>query len=177
MRPSEYSGLWPVRRATVLALGQVGSQERARGCAGVRGMHGGYFIQACLHLILLSTQWLPSDFWGWRVWVLTNSHVRELNFFSRLAYVWLRRIFAAVWGLSPVVVSRGRSSLQCVGLSLGGFSLQSTGSRHVGSGVAVCGLSLPHGMWDLSRSEIEPVSCTDRQILTRCTTKEVPEDF
>ena len=41
----------------------------------------GYFIQTCLHLILLSTQWLPSDFWGWRVWVLINSHVCELNFF------------------------------------------------------------------------------------------------
>ena len=43
MRPSEYSGLWPVRWAAVPALGQVGSQERARGCAGVWGIHGGLF--------------------------------------------------------------------------------------------------------------------------------------
>ena len=69
-------------------------------------------------------------------------------------------------GLSLVAVSGGYSSLRCVGFSLQWLLLlQSTGSRHTGSVVVAHGLSscgaralLLHGMWDLPRPGLEPVS-------------------
>ena len=94
-------------------------------------------------------------------------------------YFWLRWVFIAVLGLSLVVVSRGYSSLWCVGFSLWWLLLLwSTGSRHTSSSVIVaCGLSsrgswaLEHrlsscgaraqllcGVWDLPGPGIEPMS-------------------
>ena len=63
------------------------------------------------------------------------------NFLFNLFYFWLRWVFVAACGLSPVVASGGYSSLQCAGFSLRWLLLlQSTGSRHAGSVVVARGL-------------------------------------
>ena len=54
-------------------------------------------------------------------------------------YFWLHWVFIAVRGLSLVVVSRGHSSLQCVGFSLWWLLLLwSTGPKHLG--FSSCGM-------------------------------------
>ena len=87
-------------------------------------------------------------------------HLVELAvlFIYLFIYFWLRWVFVAACGLSLVEVSRGYSSLQ------------STGSRHTGFSSCVtwalerrlssCGARalLLHGMWDLPRPGLEPVS-------------------
>ena len=81
-------------------------------------------------------------------------------------YFWLCWVFVSVRGLSPVAASGGHPSLRCAGLSLSRpFLLRSTGSRRAGSVVVAHGLSscgsraqLLHGMWDLPRPGLEPVS-------------------
>ena len=94
-----------------------------------------------------------------------------LNLFILFIYFWLRWVFVAARGPSPVVVSGGHSSLRCSGLSLLWLLLlQSTGSRHVG--FSSCGSRAPErrlsscstwaqllrGMWGPPRPGIEPVS-------------------
>ena len=55
------------------------------------------------------------------------------KFIYLFIYFWLCWVSIAARGPSPVVVSRGYSSLRCAGLSLRLLpSLQSTGSRHAG---------------------------------------------
>ena len=64
------------------------------------------------------------------------------NLFILFIYVWLHWVFIAACRLSPVVVSGGYSSLQCVGFSLRWLLLlRSTGSRH--AGFSSCGLQSP----------------------------------
>ena len=62
-------------------------------------------------------------------------HLRSLcasPFFKKSCLFLLRWVFIAAHGLSLVVVSRGYSSLWCMGFSLQGFlSLWSTGSRYM----------------------------------------------
>ena len=54
------------------------------------------------------------------------------NLLILFIYFWLHWVFAAVFGLSLVVVSGGYSSLRCVGFSLWWLLLlRSTGSRRV----------------------------------------------
>ena len=103
-------------------------------------------------------------------------------------FIWLCWIFVAVRRLSLVVVSRGYSLLRCAGFSLRWLLLlQSTGSRHMGSSCGAQALLL-RGMWDPPGPGLEPVSPAlaggflttappgkpSRQILNRCTTREVP---
>ena len=53
--------------------------------------------------------------------------------FILFIYFWLRWVFVAARGLSLVAVSRGYSSLRCVGFSLGWLLLlRSVGSRRTG---------------------------------------------
>ena len=68
-------------------------------------------------------------------------------------------VFVSVRGLSLAVASGDHSSSRCAGLSLSRpLSLRSTGSRRAGS--AICGsrAQLLHGMQDLPRPGLEPVS-------------------
>ena len=61
-------------------------------------------------------------------------------------------------GLSPAAASGGHSSSRCAGLSLSRpLLLRSTGSRRAGSVVVAHGPQL-HGVWDLPRPGLEPVS-------------------
>ena len=84
-----------------------------------------------------------------------------LNFkkiFYLFIYFWLCWVFVSVRGLSLVAASGDHSSLQCTGLSLSWplvaehrlqtCRLSSCGSR----------AQLRHGMWDLPRPGLEPVS-------------------
>ena len=102
-----------------------------------------------------------------------NSNVTTLFIFifkNLFIYFWLCWVFVAVCGLSLVVTSRGYSSLQCMGFSLRWLLLlRSTGSRPAGFSscglraperrLSSCGLVAPqHGMWDLPRPGLEPVS-------------------
>ena len=62
---------------------------------------------------------------------------RKASFFNEFVYLfiyfWLRWVFLAVRGLSPVGARGGYSSLQCAGFSLRWLLfLQSTGSRRMG---------------------------------------------
>ena len=70
-------------------------------------------------------------------------------------FLWLCWVFVSVWGLSPVVASRGHSSSQCTGLSLSRPLLwRSTGSRRAGlvivahgpSCSAACGILPDQGL-------------------------------
>ena len=59
-------------------------------------------------------------------------HFFKKNLFSYF-YFWLRWVFVAVHGLSPVAASGGYSSLRCAGFSLRWLLLLwSMGSRHAG---------------------------------------------
>ena len=91
--------------------------------------------------------------------------------FYLFIYFWLRWVFVAARGLSLVAASRGYSSLWCAGFSLRWLLLlRSTGSRCAGfsscgtraleSRLSSCGaqVQLFHGMWDLPRPGLEPVS-------------------
>ena len=86
-------------------------------------------------------------------------------------YLWLCWVFVSVRGLSLVAASGGHSSSRCAGLSPSQpLLLRSTGSRRAGSVVVEhrlqtlrlsnCGsrAQLLHGMWDLPRLGLEPVS-------------------
>ena len=100
------------------------------------------------------------------------------KFLYLLIYFWLRWVFVPARGLS-LVAARGSYSLSwCAGFSLQWLLLlRSTGSSHMGSVVVVRGLSscgswapecrlsscgawasFLHGMWDLPRPGLEPVS-------------------
>ena len=94
----------------------------------------------------------------------------KINLFIYL-FICLRWVFFATRGLSLVAGSRGYPSLWCTGFSLQWLLLSwSMGSRH--AGFSSCGLralehrlsscgawdQLFHGMWDLPRPGIEPVS-------------------
>ena len=83
-----------------------------------------------------------------------------INLFIYLCiYFWLRWVFIAAHGLSLVAASGGHSSLWCTCLSLQWLLLlQSTGSRHAGFSSCGAWAQLLHGMWDLPRPGIEPVS-------------------
>ena len=72
-----------------------------------------------------------------------HSQISKQLFFLRLIFFfWLTWIFIAGHGLSLVATSGGYSLLGCMGFSLQRLLLlQSTGFRHVGSGVVVHGLS------------------------------------
>ena len=91
--------------------------------------------------------------------------------FYLFIYFWLRWVFVAACRLSLVVASGGYSSLQCTGCSLWWLLLlQSPGSRRAGFSscgsralerrLSSCGAQaqLLHGMWDLPRPGMEPVS-------------------
>ena len=93
------------------------------------------------------------------------------NKFFLFIFLWLNWVFVAAGGLSLVVVSGGYSSLRCAGFSLRWLLLlRSTGSRRVGfsscgsrtleRSLSSCGsrAQLLHGMWDLPRPGLEPVS-------------------
>ena len=70
---------------------------------------------------------------------------------------WLPWVFFAAWRLSLAAADGGYSLLQCAGFSLRRLPLlQSLGSRHFRS----CGTlaSLPHGIRNLPRAGITPVS-------------------
>ena len=98
-----------------------------------------------------------------------------MTFFKKFIYLfiyfWLSWVFVAVHGLSLVAASWGYSWLRCMGFSLqwllllrgmgsrcGGFS--SCGSWALERRLSSCGsrAQLLHGMWDLPRPGIEPVS-------------------
>ena len=96
-------------------------------------------------------------------------------------YFWLCWIVVAVCQLSLVVVSRGYSSLQCVGFSLRWLLLLwSTGSRH--AGFSSCGtwaqqswrtgLVAPRHVGSSQARARTRVPCIGRQILNHCTTRE-----
>ena len=102
-----------------------------------------------------------------------NKHPLEktnLVFFFFLIYLfiyfWLCWVFVSARGLSLVAASGGHSSSRCMGLSLPRpLLLQSTSSRRAGSVIVAHGLSSCgsraqsfHGMWDLPRPGLEPVS-------------------
>ena len=76
-------------------------------------------------------------------------------------YIYLFRllwVFIVMHRLSIVAVSRGYDSLWCVGFS-SQWHLLGTQALSVWASVVACGLSsLVHGIWDLPRPEIEPVS-------------------
>ena len=108
-----------------------------------------------------------------------------LNF----CFFWLCWVFVALHGLSLVEVSRGYSSLRCVGFSLLWLLLWlSTGSKCVGFGscssralerrLSSCGapaLLVAPGDVGCSRTvDRTGVPCVGRQILTHHTTREVP---
>ena len=68
-------------------------------------------------------------------------------------YFGLCWVFVSVRGLSLVVASGSHSSSRCTGLPLSRLLLlRSTGSRRAGSVVVA------HGMWDLPRPGLEPMS-------------------
>ena len=121
-----------------------------------------------------------------------------LFLFLFLFYFWLCWVFIAARGLSLVAVSWGYSSLQCTDLSLRWLLLlPSTGSRR--AGFSSCGtwaqqLWLPGSraqaqqLWHTglvapqhvgsSRTRAQTrVPCIGRQILSHCTTREVPDHF
>ena len=102
--------------------------------------------------------------------------VNSTFFFSRICF-FIYYLFLAALGLrwctqlSPVVASRGPSSLRCAGLSLRWFlPLRSMGSRR--TGFSSCASPAPEckssscgtraqllcGMWDLPRPGLEPMS-------------------
>ena len=93
--------------------------------------------------------------------VLKHCTTREVLFFFKLCYfgcvgsLLLRR-------LSPVVASRGYSSLWCAG-----FSLWSTGSV-----VVVRGLVAPRYVGSFPTRAVTGVPCIGRRILNHCATKE-----
>ena len=100
-----------------------------------------------------------------------NWQVDSFFFFFLFIYFWLRWVFVAARGLSPVAASGGYSSLQCADFSLRWpFLLQSTSSRSVGFSscgsqaperrLSSCGprASLLRGMWDLPGPGLEPMS-------------------
>ena len=126
-------------------------------------------------------QLLLSDTVDLLVWVVTSvvflhvmSHFDSFPhsiLFFKFIYLWLHWVFVAVHGLSLAAASGGYSSLWCTGFSLWWLLLlQSMGSRHTGfssSGLRAlegrlssCGAwaQLLHGMWDLPRPGIEPMS-------------------
>ena len=91
-------------------------------------------------------------------------------------YFWLHCVFVAVCGLSLVVASGGYTSSWCTDF-LRWLLLRSTGCRHAGFGscgtraqqlwfvglecrLSSCGAwaQLLHGMWDLPRPGIQPMS-------------------
>ena len=105
---------------------------------------------------------------GFKTCILTN---QCFLFFLIYFYFWLCWVFVAAGRLSLVAASGGYSSLWCVGFSWRWLLLLwSMGSRHVG--FSSCGLwalehrlsscgteaQLLHGMWDLPRPGLEPVS-------------------
>ena len=74
-------------------------------------------------------------------------------------YLWLCWVFAASCRLSLVAARRGYSLLWCVGFSLRWLLLlQSTGSRRAGFSSCGTGTWLLHGMLNLPRPGIEPMS-------------------
>ena len=110
----------------------------------------------------------------------------SIYFFKVIIYFWLHWVFVTVCGLSLVMVSRGNSSLQCMGFSLRWLLLlQSTGSRH--AGFSSCGLrvlehrlsscggtglvALRHVGSSQTRARTH-VPCLGRRILNHCTTRE-----
>ena len=92
-------------------------------------------------------------------WV--DSPSRGLFFFIMFSL----NLFMAVLGLRFCARAfsscgeRGHSSSRCAGLSLSRpLLLWSTGSRRAGSVIVAHGAQLLHGMWDLPRPGLEPVS-------------------
>ena len=84
-------------------------------------------------------------------WIV-GSHSKSLLLFKNLfIYLWLHSVFAAVHGLSPVVVG---GLFDCSDFSCCGAWAQGC----VGSVVAICGLSCPHRMWNLPRPGIKHMS-------------------
>ena len=85
-----------------------------------------------------------------------------LIYFFKFIYFWLPWVFVSVRRLSLVAASGGYSSLRCMGFSLWWLLLlRSTGSRWaLECRLSSCGAraQLLHGMWDLPRPGIEPVS-------------------
>ena len=82
-----------------------------------------------------------------------------LYFYYLFIYFWLCWVFVSVQELSLVVASGGHSSSWCAGLSLSQpLLLQSTGSRRAGSVNYGSRAQSLHGMWDLPRPGLEPVS-------------------
>ena len=109
-------------------------------------------------------------------WTYIERRLRKMitNFFFFLInlfiYLWLRWVYVAACGLSPVAVSRGHSS-RCTGFSLHGPSrcgTQALGARasvvvarglqRTGSAVVVHGPSRSTAMWDPPGPGLEPVS-------------------
>ena len=74
-------------------------------------------------------------------------------------YFWLCWVFVSVRGLSLVAVSGGHSSLRCAGLSLS-RPLFVAEHRLQTRRLSSCGsrAQLIHGMWDLPRPGLKPVS-------------------
>ena len=125
-------------------------------------------------LWLRHLQWHKS--FGWLHLFTSHSSWLFIHFFFYiykfyLFIYWLCWVFIAARRLSLVVASGGYPSLRCVGLSLRWLLLlRSTGSRRVGfsscgsrtleRSLSSCGsrAQLLHGMWDLPRPGLEPVS-------------------
>ena len=114
------------------------------------------------HIISIQKDYInPSENWqnykGETQWESNKKEIHDsffLNFIYLFIYLWLCWVFVSVRGLSPVVASRGHSSLRCARLSLSRpLLLRSTGSRHAGSVIvahgpscsAACGISPDHG--------------------------------
>ena len=113
-------------------------------------------------------------------------------------YFWLRWVFVAAHGLSPVAARGGYSSLRCVGFSLWWFLLlRSMGSRC--TGFSSCGTQAQQLWLAVSRVQAQQLWCTGlvvprhvgssqtrdrtrvprigRQILNHCATREVPRSY
>ena len=121
-----------------------------------------WFIHECIHYLFFFNFYLfgCASFFFYNIYFLFckyNLSSYVLFFLLKHAtfkfiYFWLHWVFIAVHGLSLVVVSRGYSSLLCVGFSLQWLLLLwSTGYRHPGfvaqglSCSAVCGIFPDHG--------------------------------
>ena len=79
--------------------------------------------------------------------------------FIYIFYFWLCWVFVSVRGLSPVAAGGGHSSSRCAGLFTIAASLLAE-HRLQTRRLSSCGSrdSLLHGMWDLPRPGLEPVS-------------------
>ena len=102
---------------------------------------------------------LVSFFFFFLISAYFYSNLLFIYLFIYIFYFWLCWVFVSVRGLSPVAASGGHSSSRCAGLFTIAASLVAE-HRLQTCRLSSCGSrdSLLHGMWDLPRPGLEPVS-------------------